>query len=107
MISSNFINIKNLQSEVAEREKRKIQTFEKVLDNCYSKILQTNNKTNDCICLYTVPSVMFGIPMYNLSDCIKYIMDKLTNKGFRLGMIAPQQRDMSNWDIALYSNTFK
>jgi hypothetical protein len=32
---------------------------------------------------------------------------ELTNKGFRLGVISPQQRDMSNWDIALYFNNFK
>jgi hypothetical protein len=32
---------------------------------------------------------------------------ELTNKGFRLGVISPQQRDMSNWDIALYINNFK
>ncbi len=31
---------------------------------------------------------------------------ELTAKGFRLGMIAPQHRDMSNWDIALYSNNY-
>jgi hypothetical protein len=32
---------------------------------------------------------------------------ELTSKGFRLGVISPQQRDMSNWDIALYFNNFK
>lgn len=32
---------------------------------------------------------------------------ELTSKGFRLGVISPQQRDMSNWNIALYFNNFK
>ena len=89
MVSSSFINIKNLQNEVAEREKRKIQVFEKVLNNCYAKILQANSKTNDCNCLYTVPPVMFGIPIYNLNDCIKFIMDKLNHKGFKVYFTYP------------------
>ncbi len=83
------LNIKNLQNEVAEREKRKIQTFEKVLDNCYSKILQANSKSNDCNCLYTVPLVMFGVPIYNLNDCVTFIMDKLTKKGFKVYFTFP------------------
>ena len=32
---------------------------------------------------------------------------ELTQKDFRLGVISPQQRDMSNWNIALYFNNFK
>lgn len=83
------LNIKNLQNEVAEREQRKIQTFEKVLDNCYTKILQANSKSNDCSCLYTVPLVMFGVPIYNLNDCVKFIMDKLTKKGFKVYFTYP------------------
>lgn len=83
------LNIKNLQNEVLEREKRKIQTFEKVLDNCYSKILQANSKSNDCSCLYSVPVVMFGVPIYNLNDCITFIMDKLTKKGFKVYFTYP------------------
>lgn len=83
------LNIKNLQNEVAEREQKKIQTFEKVLDNCYSKILQANSKSNDCNCLYNVPLVMFGVPIYNLNDCIKFIMDKLTKKGFKVYFTYP------------------
>jgi hypothetical protein len=83
------LNIKKLQNEVAEREQKKIQTFEKVLDNCYSKILQANSKTNDCNCLYTVPLVLFGVPIYNLNDCIKFIMDKLSKKGFKVYFTYP------------------
>ena len=42
----------------------------------------------------------------NINGLNHYAVE-LTNKGFRLGMISPQQRDMSNWDIALYNNNFK
>jgi len=48
-----------------------------------------------------------GNGVYKTIKGLNHYGVELTNKGFRLGMIAPQQRDMSNWDIALYSNTFK
>jgi hypothetical protein len=51
-----------------------------------------------------------GLPVgngsYKTINGSKHYGVELTNKGFRLGMISPQQRDMSNWDIALYSNNF-
>jgi hypothetical protein len=39
-------------------------------------------------------SVM-GVPHYGV---------ELTAKGYRLGMISPDQRNLRNWDIALYKN---
>ena len=47
-----------------------------------------------------------GNGVYKSIDGIKHYAVELTNKGFRLGMISPEQRDISNWDIALYSNNF-
>ena len=51
-----------------------------------------------------------GVPAGNGSykevNETKHYGVELTNKGYRLGMIAPQQRDMNNWDIALFYNNY-
>lgn len=47
-----------------------------------------------------------GNGIYKSIDGLNHYGVELTNKGFRLGMISPHQRDISNWDIALYSNNF-
>ena len=83
------INVKNLQTEVEERERRKFNTFDKVLDACYAKILSTNQKNTDCCCLYTCPPVIFGVPLYNVTDCVKYVMDKLIKKDFKIYFTHP------------------
>lgn len=83
------INIKNLQSEVEERERRKFKTYDKILESCYSKILTTNQKTNDCCCIYTCPPIIFGLPLYNVTECVKYIMEKLSKKGFKVYFTNP------------------
>jgi hypothetical protein len=47
-----------------------------------------------------------GNGVYKSINGVKHYPIELTSKGFRLGMIAPQHKDMSNWDIALYSNNY-
>ena len=78
------ININKLQGEVEEREKRKIKIFEKILDMCYQRILTNNEKSDNFSCTYIVPNVVFGLPLYDVSECTKFIMDKLISKGFEI-----------------------
>jgi hypothetical protein len=45
-----------------------------------------------------------GTGFYKEVNGIKHYAVELTAKGFRLGMISPEQQIGSNWDIALYFN---
>jgi len=49
-----------------------------------------------------------GLPIgngtYKQINGIRHYPTELTAKGFRLGMIAPEQQNMSNWDITLFFN---
>jgi hypothetical protein len=83
------ININKLRSEVEDRENNKIKIFEKILDMCYQKILNTNKQNNDYSCTFVVPNVVFGLPLYNIEDCIIFIMNKLVEKGFEIYFALP------------------
>jgi hypothetical protein len=83
------VNINKLRNEVQAREDRKIKTFEKVLDMCYQKILNTNKTSDECQCTFICPQVIFGLPLFNLMDCIKFIMEKLVEKGFNVHLAFP------------------
>lgn len=45
-----------------------------------------------------------GSSYYKMVGGIRHSAVELTAKGFRLGMISPEQGDMNNWKIALYKN---
>ncbi len=45
-----------------------------------------------------------GGSYYKMVGGIRHSAVELTAKGFRLGMISPEQGDMNNWEIALYKN---
>ncbi len=84
-----LLNPARLRSEVEAREARKIKVFEHILDLCYNKIMTTNQQSADCCCIFMCPSVVFGMPLYNLMDCIRFIMMKLVEKGFEVHLAIP------------------
>lgn len=84
-----ILNPARLRSQVEAREARKIKVFEHILDMCYNKILITNQQIDECCCIFTCPSVVFGLPLFNLIDCIQFIMIKLIEKGFEVHLAVP------------------
>jgi hypothetical protein len=83
------VNVNKLRTEVQFRENRKYKTFEKVLESCYQKILNTNKTSDKCCCTFICPQVIFGLPLYNISECITFIMEKLIEKGFETYLALP------------------
>ena len=83
------INVNKLRNEVQARENRKFKTFEKVLEMCYQKILSTNKTCDECCCTFICPQVVFGLPLFNLIECINFIMEKLIEKGFETHLALP------------------
>ena len=83
------LNINKLRNEVEERENKKYKTFETVLEMCYKKILNINKQNNDYNCTFIVPNVVFGLPLYNVGECVRFIMDKLVEKGFEIYFAPP------------------
>jgi len=103
------LNINKLRSEVEAREQRKTKIYDKILELCNNKILSSNQKNDDYSCTYIVPNVVFGLPLYDVNECVKYIMDKLVDKGFDIYFAFPTTIHIS-WKPVdkknTYSNTY-
>ena len=84
-----LLNPNKLRSEVEAREARKLKNYEHLLEMCYNKILITNKQSDACCCIFMCPSVVFGLPLFNLYDCIRFIMEKLVEKGFEVHLAMP------------------
>jgi len=76
------ININKLRNDVELREQKKTKVFDKILELCYHRILNSNQQNKDYSCSYIVPNVVFGLPLYDINDCITFIVNKLIEKGF-------------------------
>lgn len=97
------ININKLRNDVELREQKKIKIFENILELCYQRILNSNQKSTECSCTYVVPNVVFGLPLYNVNDCVIFIINKLIEKKFDVVFAFPTTLYIS-WKPNNYEN---
>ena len=84
-----MLTINNLHKELEKRETRKNKTYQTILEKAQYRILITNSKTTDCYCFFVVPTFVFGVPLYDMTKCIIYIMEDLINREFVVNYTHP------------------
>jgi hypothetical protein len=83
-----MVRAKDLLKIQKEREKKKIKLYKKVHLKVEKKIVLSSN-TNYYECWYSVPEFIMGMPLYKLSYCIKYIVNRLEKDGFKVQVFEP------------------
>ena len=82
------LDLNKLRTFKEDREKKRIKVYEEILKKCHHRIKTTAQREHD-YCFYKVPEFIFGIPIYNLSGCICFIIYKLRKNGFSVNYIYP------------------
>lgn len=78
------LSINKLHQEINDREERKRKVYEQILKLSYKRIVAENKKNNFCCCTFACPKYVYGLPLYNITNCIIYIMEDLRSKGFKV-----------------------
>ena len=86
---NNLLDINKLHKEIEKREERKYRVYQKILNKVHIRIITVNKKSNDCYCFFVIPTVIFGVPMYNVENCVIFIMKDLTSRGFQVEYTHP------------------
>ena len=84
-----MINIYELQNNIRKKEKKQKRIFTKILLQCVKRI-KTVAKNEQTECIYSVPNVVFGLPLFNKMTCLEFLIEKLTKKGFRVYPMPPE-----------------
>jgi hypothetical protein len=80
-----MINISELYNQQENNNKRKESIYKEVLTKCHHRIKLTAKMYPDnCYCYYTIPKILYGVPLYNLEDCLKYMSENLIENGFKV-----------------------
>jgi len=84
------INIDELYEKKQQDDLNRLSTYKKILSKIHSKIkiVSRQHKTNQHY-WYVVPEVILGLPHYNNSDCIAYVMNALNENGFSVNYTHP------------------
>lgn len=84
------INLDELYSTQKSIEDNKIKIYEKILSRVHKKIKHISRSRNcDKHCFFLVPEFVLGIPVYDTSVCITYVIDKLLDNGFMVRYTHP------------------
>ena len=59
-------------------------TFRNILECVENDIKQSAKTTGAHSCCVRVPAFMYGAPLYSLDDCLRYVIRKLSKKGFSI-----------------------
>ena len=100
------INLDELYSTQKSIEDNKIKIYNKILARVHKKIKVTSKSRNcDKHCFFLVPEFILGIPMYDTTTCITYIIDKLLDNGFHVVRITnlDQSLDPARLEYQIYN----
>jgi hypothetical protein len=87
---SEKINIDDLYDKKRQYDLNQMHLFNKLLNRVHVRIKTTSRqKMDEQFCWFIVPEIMIGVPKYDQSACIAYLIDKLKNNGFNVKYIHP------------------
>lgn len=82
------LNINDIQRKQMEKKKKRLEIYNRLLQNTYKRIKNAVEK-DETYCLYQCPEYITGYPIYNLTECVLFILKHLKEKGFQCRYVHP------------------
>ena len=82
------IDMKELYSTINAKTLRRMELYDSILKKCHSRILY-NSSLQRTYCFYQIPEFVIGVPLYDVIELRKYIMNSLKTNGFELLYVEP------------------
>lgn len=92
------MNVRDLTTSMQSRQARRNLCFDKVLEQCFTYVKKHADK-NKLFCFYEVPEFQLGYPLYDLNECITYVVKKLESNDFLVRYFFPRILYIS-WNVA-------
>lgn len=86
----NFLkNAHEVSRSIQEKKNSQMRHFEKVLELCYRAIKQSADMSYTH-CIFEVPEFLIGHPIYDINECIVYILRKLQENEYQVAYYFPR-----------------
>ena len=76
------ISVHDIHKKQKDRERNRMKIYSLIGSRCFKKVKDTA-ETEDTFCLYYIPEYIPGYPIYNLTECVMYLLNVLQEKGFK------------------------
>lgn len=79
---NNFsISLTEIHKKQREKEHIRLKIYKIILSRCFLKIKNSSIK-EETFCFFELPEYLPGLPLYNLTECVMFILNNLKEKGF-------------------------
>ena len=99
-----MLDIKKLQNDVMERQLKKQKIYDGVYNILADKINKVNEKSDDCQFIYTVPTFVYGLPIFDYNGCLIYLINRLRKEKFNVRYIEPNKLYISWLEMPIGNN---
>lgn len=93
----NRLNILELHKTIQEKRQKKQECFDRVLGTCHNRI-RAAAEIQQFKTIIVVPEFVVGYPIFNINECLEYIIDALRKNGFLVRYYFPKILYVS-WDF--------
>jgi len=84
------LNLDDLYEKKQQHDLFILDSYNKILNRIHTRIKTTSRQNiNAQHCWYVVPEVMIGIPKFDHGECVAYIINKLSDNGFKVKYTHP------------------
>ena len=91
------LNINELYGTIHEKNIKRLEHFDNILRKIHTRIKCCAQK-EETYCFFQVPEFIFGVPLYNINDLRKYLINSLEKNGFKLLYVDPNWLFIS-WEV--------
>tara|TARA_Y100000590_G_scaffold425594_1_gene533766 strand:- start:14093 stop:14536 length:444 start_codon:yes stop_codon:yes gene_type:complete len=82
------LNINNLYETIWEKNMKRYEKFDGILKKIHNRI-KYNARLEKTYCFFQIPEFIIGVPLYNIEDLKRYLIELLKKDGFQLIYIDP------------------
>lgn len=75
-------SINEIHKKQKEKENSRVKIYEGISAKCFKKIKETANN-EESFCFYKMPEYIPGLPIYNMTECVMFLLNILHEKGFK------------------------
>jgi hypothetical protein len=74
-------SVVEIHKKQREKEKNRLKIYESISARCFKKVKESS-LNEETFCFYKLPEYIPGLPLYNMTECVIFILNILHEKGF-------------------------
>ncbi len=81
-------SVTDIHQKQRQKDLRRLHVYKSILGKVYKKI-KSSASNEESYCFYEVPEYIYGTPLYNMRDCVVFVLNNLHEKGFSAKYVDP------------------